>query len=91
MRMALGASTRNILPLVLRRSAAIVGIGLLIGAAASVALNRILSAFLSEVGSIDMPILLGATAVMIVSGGVACLMPALAATKLDPVRALRAE
>ena len=41
-RMALGASTRNILPLVLRRSAAIVGVGLLIGALAALALNRIL-------------------------------------------------
>ena len=90
-RLALGASTRTILPLVLRSSATIVGIGLLIGALAAVALNRILSAFLTEVGSIDIPILLGAIAVMILSAGAACLIPAIAAARLDPVRALRTQ
>ena len=90
-RLALGASTRTILPLVLRSSATIVGIGLLIGALAAVALNRILSAFLTEVRSIDIPILLGAIAVMILSAGAACLIPAIAAARLDPVRALRTQ
>jgi putative ABC transport system permease protein len=90
-RMALGASTRNILPLVLRRSATIVGIGLLLGAGAAVALNRLLAAFLTEVGPVDVPILAGAMTALVISAGAACLVPALAAAKLDPVRALRAE
>jgi putative ABC transport system permease protein len=90
-RMALGAGAADILPLVLARSAMLVGIGLAIGVAVALVLNRVLATLLTEVGSVDIAILTGAGVTIVVTAATACLLPALAATRLDPVQALRAE
>ena len=90
-RMALGAGMKDILPLVLRRSAALVGIGLVVGTIAAVALNRVLASFLTEVGPVDVAILAGAAMSIVATAGVACLVPAIAAARLDPVQALKAD
>jgi putative ABC transport system permease protein len=90
-RMALGAGMKDILPLVLRRSAALVGIGLLVGTIAAVALNRVLASILTHVGPLDVTILAGAAMSIVATAGVACLVPAIAAARLDPVQALKAD
>jgi putative ABC transport system permease protein len=90
-RMALGAGAADILPLVLARSAMLVGIGLAIGVAVALVLNRVLASLLTEVGSVDIAILTGAGVTIVVTAATACFLPALAATRLDPVQALRAE
>jgi len=90
-RMALGAASGDILPLVLRRALWLVVAGVALGAFGAIALNRLLASLLAEVGAID-PAVLAASAALIVAAAVAaCVMPAIAAARLDPVAALRAE
>ena len=90
-RMALGAGMRDIVPLVLWRSAVLVGIGLLVGTIAAVALNRVLASILTEVGPVDVAILAGAAMSIVVTAGAACLVPAVAAARLDPLQALKVD
>jgi putative ABC transport system permease protein len=90
-RMALGARPSDILPLVLRRSLALVAGGIAIGVAAAAVLNRVLASLLTEIGGLD-PATLGVAAALILSTAiVACLVPAMAAQRLDPVAALKQE
>jgi putative ABC transport system permease protein len=79
----------DILPLVLRRSAALVGVGLALGAGAAMALNRVLASVLTEVSALDLVPLAGAAFCIAVTAGIACLVPALSAGRLDPIQALK--
>jgi putative ABC transport system permease protein len=90
-RMALGAQTRDILRLVVRQGMALVLIGVVIGLTASFVITRVMSSMLFGVGTRDpltliaVPLALGAVAL------IACLVPAMRATRVDPVVALRYE
>ena len=90
-RQALGATPRNILFLVLKKGMALTLLGVVIGLGASFALTRLMSSLLFGVNASDpltfvtVPLLLALVAL------VACLVPALRATKIDPLVALRYE
>jgi putative ABC transport system permease protein len=90
-RMALGARPADILPLVLRRSVALVGSGIAIGIAVAAGLNRIIAGLLATGSGIDVATLSVAGALILFTAIVACLVPALAAQRLDPVAALKQE
>jgi ABC-type antimicrobial peptide transport system permease subunit len=90
-RLALGARMADILPLVLRRSAALVSTGLVVGVGMAIALNRALASILTEVSAVDVASLAGAALAIAVTAGIACVVPALGAGRIDPIRALRAE
>jgi ABC-type antimicrobial peptide transport system permease subunit len=65
--------------------------GLVIGLAVSLAVTRLMQRLLFEVSPRD-PLLYGVVALFICSvAAVACLVPALKATRIDPMQALRAE
>jgi putative ABC transport system permease protein len=90
-RLAMGASGRDIATLVVGEGMTLVGIGVALGLLASMASTRLLSAFLFGVTPID-PLTLGAAVLLI--GGVAfaaCYIPARRATRMDPLIVLRAE
>lgn len=90
-RLALGASRRSILQLVLRQGLAFGGLGILIGVAGAFALERLLRSYLYGVAPSD-PWALGASAVLMsVVAVLASAVPALRATKFDPMVALRCE
>lgn len=89
LRMALGARPPDLLSLVLSRGLLLAGCGVLVGAAASLALTRLLGSLLYNVSPRD-PLAFGvAFAVMAFVSLLACLLPALRAVRIDPVRALQ--
>ena len=89
-RMALGATRREIVRLIVGRGARLIGAGVLIGAVASVALQRLMATLIYRASILD-----GATAVAIASltlaGLLACYLPALRAASVNPLVALRAD
>jgi len=90
-RMAMGAKTGDVLGLVLSQGLKLAAAGVLAGAIGALALTRLISGLLFGVSSFDpltfcaMALLLGAVTIA------ACIIPALRATKVDPLIALRYE
>jgi ABC-type antimicrobial peptide transport system permease subunit len=90
-RMALGANASDVLSLVFRQALGIVLPGLALGLAASMALTRFLESELFEVSPTD-PLVLGGLSIALAAAAVlASYIPALRATRLHPVHALRYE
>jgi putative ABC transport system permease protein len=90
-RMAMGARGRDVARLVVGDGLAPVWAGLAAGAAAAVALTRVLSSFLFGLGPRD-PVSFAATALsLVLVAAFAAYLPARRATRIDPVVALRAE
>jgi putative ABC transport system permease protein len=90
-RSALGASRSDVLQTVLRESAVLVLAGLLLGAAGSLALGRVLASLLYGVAPTDVATLVAVGLLLPAVVAVACLPPAWKATAIDPMVALRAE
>jgi predicted permease len=89
-RLSLGATRGGILRLLLRQALIPVGGGLLAGAAAALALARLLTGLLVGVASHDAATLAAATTLLAATALAASALPALRATRIDPVSALRA-
>src|SRR5262249_43911003 len=88
-RMALGASPRQILRLVLREGLGLTLAGTAVGLAAALALTRLMASLLFGVSATD-PLTFGAAVVvMALTALVACSVPAWRGMRLPPVRALR--
>jgi len=90
-RIAVGATTNDILKLVLNVAMFPVVIGLITGLAGSFAVNRVLSSEYVRVSPADPPSFLIACAALVVSAMLACWIPVWRAMRLDPVAALRGE
>jgi putative ABC transport system permease protein len=90
-RMALGASRREVLFMVLRRGLLHLAIGLPVGVAGALAMSGVLNRALVEISPADPITFLGVAALLTVVGVAACLVPARRATAVDPTAALRAE
>jgi ABC-type antimicrobial peptide transport system permease subunit len=94
-RMALGADTRLILQMILREGAMQLLLGLALGLSLAIVLvivgDALMENFLFQVSRAD-PLVWGSTIVLLTLVTLlACLAPALRATKVNPVEALRAE
>jgi predicted permease len=90
-RMALGASSGDVLWLVLREGLALAGVGLAVGLAGAVAATRLLTTMLFEVKPADPAILAGVAVLLAAVSLTASYIPARRATKVDPLVALRQE
>jgi ABC-type antimicrobial peptide transport system permease subunit len=90
-RMAMGADGTDILRMVLRNGVRLVGLGLVIGLAASLAVTRVLASQLWNVSPYDPLTLLLVMALVALVGLAACYFPALRATRVQPMAALRYE
>lgn len=90
-RMALGATRTGILTMVMRQGMTLVLIGLAVGIAGALALNRLLGALLFATPSADPVTFAVVSFVLMVVAGTACFIPALRATGIDPMLALRSE
>jgi predicted permease len=90
-RIALGATRRNIWGLVLRRASALVLAGVTIGTAASWGLTRLMSSLLFGVTATDPVTYAVVVAALSAVALLGCQVPAVRATRVDPLTALRAE
>jgi len=90
-RMALGATRRDVLRMVAGQAIALIATGVLIGVAGSLALGSLMRNLLFEVSPRDPSTLIAIALVLAVVGLVASVMPARRATRVDPLVALRSE
>jgi len=90
-RMALGSTTQQIFAIVLRHGALVTGAGLIVGAAGAALMGGLIRSLLFQVEPVD-PIVMGSVAAILGAVGLlACAVPALQATRVDPVKALVGE
>ena len=89
-RIALGAQAAEILRLIVGHGARLIAAGIVIGAAMSIALQRLIAGLLFGVGPTDASAGL-AVALLAAVALFACYVPAWRATRVDPLSALRHE
>ena len=90
-RFALGAPRTRVLWMVLRESMMLVVIGLVIGVPAVIAAGQLLGPMLFEVKPADPFVVSGAIGVLLIVGAWSGYLPALRASRVDPLTALRQE
>jgi predicted permease len=90
-RMALGASSANVLSMVVRHVMTTIALGLMAGLAGAFAVTRVIRTLLFEVSPLDPFAFTVATVAMAMVAIAAALVPANRATRVDPTTALRAE
>jgi predicted permease len=90
-RMALGAETRDVLRLVIAMGLRLVALGVLIGVIASLSLARVIATQLWGVSAYDPITLTVVATLLLITGMVACWVPARRAARVDPLVALRYE
>ena len=90
-RVALGAQHREVTLMFVRHGARLAAVGILCGMAAAIGLTRIMSSMLFNVSPVDPWTYAGVSLGLAAAAVVASYVPALGATSVDPVTALRAE
>jgi putative ABC transport system permease protein len=91
LRVALGASPRDVIALVLREGGVLIVIGLVAGTGLSLAGARFISGLLFNVSARDPLVFVAVAAIVATAALAACLVPGRRALKVDPLLALRAE
>lgn len=90
-RMALGAQRSDVLLLILGKGSKITFLGVAIGLAATFAVARLMASLLYGVGATDLLTYSGVAVLLTIVALAASLIPALRATRIDPVVALRCQ
>jgi putative ABC transport system permease protein len=91
LRLALGAQSRDLVGLALRRGLAVTAAGIAIGAVGAWAISHVLAGLLFEVTPGDAATFVATTAILGATAVVASYVPARRATRVDPAITLRAE
>jgi ABC-type antimicrobial peptide transport system permease subunit len=90
-RMALGAQTRDIVRMILKRGVALVSTGLVLGLSAAWLTTHLMGPLLYQVSATDPLVFASVAMALLPVALLACYLPARRATKLDPLVALREE
>ena len=90
-RLALGAQSRDVLLMVVKQGSLLIFVGLVFGLAGAYALTRLIASLLFGVTAKDPFTFVAAAVLLAIVGLLACYIPALRATKVDPMEALRCE
>ncbi|MGD2116609.1 MAG: ABC transporter permease, partial [Acidobacteriota bacterium] len=91
LRMALGAERREVRRMVVLQGMRVVGLGVVLGLGGALAAARFLEGLLFGVGTTDPVTLVTVPAVLLLVALLATVLPAVRATRVDPVVALRGE
>jgi putative ABC transport system permease protein len=90
-RTALGATSRDVLAMVMRQGLLLTGIGIGVGLLAATALTRYIEGMLYDVKPLDPTTYIAVAAVFAAVTSIASYLPARRATRIDPMAALRYE
>jgi putative ABC transport system permease protein len=90
-RMALGASSAEVLRLVFVQGGRLIALGLALGLAGALVLTRFLSTLLFGVSAHDPLTFAAISFVLVLTAALACLLPARRASAVDPMTALRSD
>jgi putative ABC transport system permease protein len=90
-RIALGAQRSAVLSLVARHGLVLGLAGILVGTALAFGLTRLMRSLLFGVEATDLLTFLGAVLVLLAAVALACVVPSLRATRIDPLAVLRAD
>jgi ABC-type lipoprotein release transport system permease subunit len=90
-RMALGAQISDVLKMMLRYAMSLVVIGTVVGLAGAYAITRVMSSLLFQVTPTDLSTFVAVPLVLLLVALLASFIPALRATKVDPLITLKAE
>ena len=90
-RIALGAPSDGIRRLVLRWSLTLTGLGIMVGAVGALGLTRLLDGLLFEVPATDVGTFVVVSTLMAVVATLASLIPAIRATRVNPITVLKAD
>jgi putative ABC transport system permease protein len=90
-RMALGASKRDVLRMFVRRALVLVGIGVAVGLGAAAALTRLMASQLFGVSPLDPPTHLAVVLSLVTAAGLASYLSAQRGTGANPLEVLRSE
>jgi ABC-type antimicrobial peptide transport system permease subunit len=87
-RMALGGSRQHVLLSVLRQGGSLIAIGVVLRMGLSFVATRALAQFLFETTPLEPEVFVSAVSLLAVIGVLACLLPGIRASRLDPREAL---
>jgi ABC-type antimicrobial peptide transport system permease subunit len=90
-RMALGAQPGQVIRLVMGNGLQLVAIGLAIGLVGAAGAARLIQMLLFNVAPLDPLVYVGVAVVFTLIASLACLVPSMRASRIDPLVALRAE
>lgn len=90
-RRALGASPRNIVQMILTQTLRLTIVGVILGAAAAIALTRWLKSYLFHISATDPATFVGVALLFIAVAVAAALAPAFRAASIEPMKALHYE
>jgi putative ABC transport system permease protein len=90
-RLALGAQTRDVILLIVKQGLRLILLGLAFGLLGAFALTRVIASLLFGVTAKDPITFVAVAFVLALVGLLACYIPALRATRVDPMEALRCE
>ncbi|MBT8488475.1 MAG: FtsX-like permease family protein, partial [Gemmatimonadetes bacterium] len=90
-RIALGAERSRVIALVLKSGLVLVAVGAGVGIVGSIFVGRVADQFLYGAGALDPLAIVAAPVVLALVAATATYLPARRASRVDPVRALRAE
>jgi ABC-type antimicrobial peptide transport system permease subunit len=90
-RLAVGASTGSVLGMVVRQALTKAGIGIVVGLIGAYGVTRLMANFLVGVSPTDFLTFSSVTVFLVIVAVIASIAPALRATRVDPMIALRGE
>ena len=90
-RMAVGATAKDVVGLIVRQGVLQVSVGLVVGISMAIGLARVMVILLFETEPWDPAVYAGVVALILVVGVLASLVPAVRAARMNPVRALQSQ